>query len=82
MNCSRCSGQMTDLAQPPKSNGFEFTLYGCPKCGDKAMYCVCTATATGSWERITEEDATVILGGAYQDLKGFMDGWQRKVIGA
>jgi hypothetical protein len=73
---------MTVLAEPPRANGVEFTLDGCSGRGDKAMYCVCTATATGAWERVTEEDATTILGESHPDLRGFRDAWQRKVIGA
>ena len=82
MNCTECDGPMTALAEPPSANGFEFTLYGCPGCGHKAMYCVCVATLMGGWEPVTEEDAAVILGGSHPDLKGFMRDWQSKVIGA
>jgi hypothetical protein len=71
---------MNVLAEPPSANGFEFTLYGCGRCQSKAMYCVCTATATGAPEAISDEDAATILGGG--DLRDFMDDWQRRVIGA
>ena len=82
MQCSRCSGEVKALAEPPSANGFEFTLYGCEQCDDKAMYCVCVATALGGWEKVSKEDADVILSGAHPDLKGFMQDWQQKVIGA
>jgi hypothetical protein len=82
MTCAKCSGPFRPLAEPPKANGFEFTLYGCQQCGHKEMYCVCTAVGTSGWEAVTDEDAAVILSGTHPNLADFMDAWQRKVIGA
>ena len=73
---------MVVLAEPPKANGFDFLLYGCPQCQAKLMYCECVATCMGGPEPVSDEDAAVILSGTCPDVRAFMKAWQEKTIRA
>lgn len=69
------------LADPPSARGFEFSLYGCPRCQCRIMNCFCVASGTSGTEAVTPEDAAVIMNTDPRELKTFMKAWQERVIG-
>ena len=81
MQCPTCDVRMTLLAEPPSAHGFEFTLYGCPKCERRVMACFCVASGESGIEAVTAEDAAMIVKTDPPELKAFMKAWQERVIG-
>ena len=82
MQCPRCNALLELLADPPDAGGFEFSLYGCPQCGHRQMFCFCVATGRSGTEAVTAEEAAIIMNTADRDqLKRFMKEWQSRVIG-
>lgn len=79
--CPICSSPLTMLADLPSANGFEFELYGCPRCEHRQMHCYCVASSTGGTESVTPEDAATMMTTDPRDLKPFMKAWQERVIG-
>jgi hypothetical protein len=82
MDCPMCKIPLSLLAEPPSAHGFEFSLYGCPKCQYRIMDCFCVASSIGGTERVTPEDAAIILSTHDPlELRRFMKAWQERVIG-
>lgn len=82
MVCPTCKKRLSLLAEPPSAHGFEFSLYGCPKCQYRVMDCFCVASSAGATETVTSEDAAMILTTKDpQELRMFMRAWQERVIG-
>ena len=80
--CPTCKVPLTLLADPPSAQGFEFSLYGCPRCQYRIMKCFCVASSTSGTEAVTPEDAAFIMNTDPLELKPFMKAWQERVIGA
>jgi len=81
MQCPTCRIPLVRLAEPPSANGFDFSLYGCPKCEYRIMDCFCVASSTGGTEPVRPEDAAVMVKTDPRELKPFMKAWQERVIG-
>lgn len=81
MICPQCQAAMAHLADLPSVRGFEFDLYGCPRCGSHAMACFCVASSVGNTEPVTREEAATILKSEGAQLQQFMRAWHARVIG-